>query len=54
MELTDYIKHINQEENGKIDNSEYEEDTIDESIENILKLKNIAKENKKISYKIKF
>ena len=57
MSLTDYIRHLNQEESEKMkinDESDDEESTIDEAIEKILKLKFISAEDKKIKYSLKF
>lgn len=57
MDLISYIKHINREEKEDEEINKDDEDddsTIDEIIDNILKLKNKKSENKKISYKIRF
>ena len=51
MSLTDYIRHLNQEENEKMKNEDIadNESTIEEAIEKIIKLKSM-----KIGYSLNF
>ena len=52
--MSKYKKKNENGENIEEEENDDDETTIDESIDNILKLKRISKENKKISYKLRF
>ena len=54
MNLEQYLKYLNGDEEEKNEEEENEEETEDESLANIIKLKRIQKNNKNIKYNLIF